>query len=98
MKQKKQQQPDSPPLNSNQLLAIQQLIVDPLKDHISDEISKAILPLATRVENVELVEPRVQKLESLQGKALVGFAVYSTILAGALAGLWTWFKSKIHFG
>lgn len=77
---------------------LQKHFVAPLVDALRAEIKPAIEKVQAIDAKVDAMASRVGALEKDQKKALVGYGVFSTALAGVLSIAWVKIKSYVHFG
>lgn len=89
------------PKNFQDAKLLMDLIVQPaldlMKTELNQHAAKVEQAVNSALQTVGSFEGRVNRLEQTQKKALAGYAVFSTALAGVLAGGWSWIKNHFHW-
>ena len=74
------------------------VFVTPMVNAVRNEMQTHVMEVKKALEQVQGFEGRVSKLESNQTKALWGWGVFASGVAGAGLYCWNWVKGHIHIG
>lgn len=70
-------------------------VVNAMKQEMGAQLQPLVSGLAERREADGLQNGRLDRLESKQTKALLGWGIYATGLSIAIAAGWDWIKKKL---
>lgn len=77
----------------------QRLLIEPMLRGMQEKLDTHHAEVTAQVASISAAlltqDQRIQKLESGQKKALIGWSAYATLCAAGLSYCWSWFKQ--HF-